>query len=174
MLLWSWEIKSICVIFNWNINVFIVAFYVINLFSCTTNHLTHCGLVISYHKTLSSLVQAMALCLFSPRHYWNLCWLLINWTLKKKLQANFIILKQEPHSENNSCKILAISTRGQWVKVTQHYRYLWIYWVHSLHQYNGPHLPRYSFISPSSSLSPAMFTRTLTITMAIVRRFLYK
>ena len=40
--------------------------------------LTHCSLVIWWHKSWSTLAQVMACCLMAPSHYLNQCWLIIS------------------------------------------------------------------------------------------------
>ena len=79
----------------------------------------------------SGLVQIMACRLFGAKsliinglapnaHYLNQCWVIGNWTLRNKLQWNFNQNKKlfihENASENITCEIVAILSRGRWVK----------------------------------------------------------
>ena len=56
----------------------------------------------------------------APSHYWNQCWLIVNWTLWNKLLWNlnrntkpFI---HENAFENVVCKMAAILSWGRWIK----------------------------------------------------------
>ena len=48
----------------------------------------HCE-VIWYHRTWSTLVQAIASCHMSPSHYLYHCWLIVTWTIWNILEWNF-------------------------------------------------------------------------------------
>ena len=57
----------------------------------------------------------------TPSHYPNQCWVIVNWTLKNKLQWNFNqttkLFIQENASENIICEMAAILSRGRWCKI---------------------------------------------------------
>ena len=88
--------------------------------------LTHLPLVAhicisesSQHWFRYWLVACMA-----PSHYLNQCWLIVNWTLRNKLQWNFnqnkgfFIHEVENASENIVCEMAAILSKGRWVNIT--------------------------------------------------------
>ena len=58
---------------------------------------------------------------FAPSYYLNQCWNIVNWTLRNKLQWNFNrnlnILIQGNASQNVVCKMAAILSRPQCVKM---------------------------------------------------------
>ena len=58
----------------------------------------------------------------APSHYLNQCWVFVNWTLRNKLQWNFHqntkLFIHENASENIVCEMVAILSRGRWVKAT--------------------------------------------------------
>ena len=55
----------------------------------------------------------------APNHYLNLCWLIVNWTLRNKLQGNSNrntkLFISENAFENVVCEMAAILSRGRWV-----------------------------------------------------------
>ena len=57
----------------------------------------------------------------APSHYLNQCWIIVNWTLRNKLQWNLNqnsnILIQENALESVVCETAAILSRPQWVKL---------------------------------------------------------
>ena len=59
-----------------------------------------------------------------PSHYLNQCWVIVNWTLRNKLQWHFIqnmkLFIHENASQNIVCKMTAISTRGRWLNKDTH------------------------------------------------------
>ena len=80
--------------------------------------------------TGSALVQIMACHLFSIEpfswsHYLNQCWLIVNWTLRNKLQWNLNrntkLFTHKNASENDVCEMAAILSRERrvplWTKV---------------------------------------------------------
>ena len=55
----------------------------------------------------------------APSHYLNLCWFIVNWTLRNKLQWNFNQNTKLFIYENvfeNICEMAAICSAGRWVK----------------------------------------------------------
>ena len=62
----------------------------------------------------------------APSHYLNQCWVIVNWTLRNKLQCNCNITKIQNFSfaknasENTVCEKAPILSRGRWVKFPQH------------------------------------------------------
>ena len=54
-----------------------------------------------------------------PYHYLKQCWVIINWTLRNKLQRKFnqntTLFIHENASENIICEMVAILSRGRWV-----------------------------------------------------------
>ena len=59
----------------------------------------------------------------APSHYLNKCWVIVNWTLRNKLQWNLnqntkLFIHQNA-SSNIVCEMAAILFRGRWVKVPQ-------------------------------------------------------
>ena len=70
--------------------------------------------------TASALVQIMASTYSVPSHYLNQCWVIVNWTLRSKLQWNINqntnIFIQENASKNIVCETAAILSTGRWVK----------------------------------------------------------
>ena len=73
---------------------------------------THCGLMTPYGGTPSgsTLTQAMACCIMVPSHCLNQCWLFISVVLWPSPGSNFY-----NEFENDTVKIIATSSRGQWV-----------------------------------------------------------
>ena len=73
-----------------------------------------------HRRSWSSLVQIMACCLTAPSHYMNQCWFLISEVLWHSPESNLTVSSQDTalyhEFENNIFKIIATSTRGQWVK----------------------------------------------------------
>ena len=59
----------------------------------------------------------------APSHYLNQCWVLVNWTLRNKLQRNFNqntkLFIHKSASENIVCEMVAILSRGRWVNRPQ-------------------------------------------------------
>ena len=57
----------------------------------------------------------------APSHYLNQCWLIVNWTLRNKLQWNLNqntkLFIYENAFENAVCEMAAILSRGRWVKM---------------------------------------------------------
>ena len=55
-----------------------------------------------------------------PSHYTNQCWVLVDWTLRNKLQWNFNqntkLFVHKNASENIVCGMAAILFRGRWVR----------------------------------------------------------
>ena len=94
---------------------------------------THQGTLISVVKIISpksyiyaswirsALIQIMACLRPAPSHYLNQCWNVVNSTLENKLQQNFnqnsYIFIQENAFENVSCKMAAILSWPQCVKL---------------------------------------------------------
>ena len=68
-----------------------------------------------------ALVQVMACHLFGDTHYLNQCRVIVNWTLRNKLQWNFNQNTKpfihENASENVVCEMAAILSRGRWVLI---------------------------------------------------------
>ena len=68
----------------------------------------------------SSSVKIMACRLLGPSQYLNQCWVIVNWTLRNKLQWNFDrnskLSIHENAPENIGCEMAAILSRGRWVK----------------------------------------------------------
>ena len=66
-----------------------------------------------------ALVQIMVVAYSAPSHHLNQCWVIVNWTLRNKLQWNFnqnIKLSiHENASEYIICEKAAILSRGRWV-----------------------------------------------------------
>ena len=63
----------------------------------------------------------------APSHYLNQCWNIVNWTLRNKLQGNlhrnsYIFIQENPF-ENFVCKMAAIFSRPQCVKIIS------VYWL---------------------------------------------
>ena len=56
----------------------------------------------------------------APSHYLKQCWVIVNWTLRNKLQWNFNqntkLFIHEIASENIACEMAAILSSGRWVK----------------------------------------------------------
>ena len=73
----------------------------------------------------SALVQIMACCLFRAKHL-NQHWVIVNWTLGKKLQWNFNqntkLFIHENAYENIVCEMAPIMSRVRWVQVRSHMR----------------------------------------------------
>ena len=69
----------------------------------------------------SALVQIMACHSSAPSHYLKQCWFIVNWTLRNKIQwnsnQNTKIFIHENTFENIS-EMVAILSRGKWVKLT--------------------------------------------------------
>ena len=67
----------------------------------------------------SALDQIMACRLFGT-NYLNQCWVIVNWTIKDKLQWNFNrntkLFIHENASENIVCEMAAILSMGRWCK----------------------------------------------------------
>ena len=67
----------------------------------------------------SALVQIMACLLWAPFHYLNQHLVIVNWTLRNKLQWNFNqntkFCINANASENIVCEMVAILCRGRWV-----------------------------------------------------------
>ena len=68
----------------------------------------------------SALVQIMACRLFSTKPFSKpMCWVIVNWTLRNKLQLNFNqntkLFIHENASEDIICEMAAILSRGRWV-----------------------------------------------------------
>ena len=63
-----------------------------------------------------------------PSHYLNQCWIIVNWTLRNKLQLNFnwnsYIFIQENALDKVVCKMAAILSQPQWVNLTKSASYL--------------------------------------------------
>ena len=85
------------------------------------NDLTHWGRVthicvskLDHHCFRSRLVACTA-----PSHYLNQCWIIVNWTLRNKLQCNLNrnsnIFIQENAFESDVCETAAILSRPQCV-----------------------------------------------------------
>ena len=75
-------------------------------------------------SALSQLVAYSA-----PSHYLNQCWLIVNWTLRNKLQwifnQNIKISVHENASENIVCEMAAILSRERWLKTLRSRRTNW-------------------------------------------------
>ena len=62
----------------------------------------------------------------APSHCLNQCWIIVNWTLRNKLQWNLNqntkLFIHKNASENVGCEMAAILSRGRWVKhcITYH------------------------------------------------------
>ena len=60
----------------------------------------------------------------APSHYLNQCWVIVNWTLRNRLQWNFNqntkLFIHENASENIVCEMATILCRGRWVNSTNH------------------------------------------------------
>ena len=58
----------------------------------------------------------------APSHYLKQCWIIVNWTLRNKLQWNFNrnsnIFIQENAFEHVVCQMASIFSRPQWVKTS--------------------------------------------------------
>ena len=56
----------------------------------------------------------------APSHYLNQCWLIVNWTLRNKIQWNLNqntkLFIHENAFENDFCEMEAIFSRGRWLK----------------------------------------------------------
>ena len=68
----------------------------------------------------SALVQIKQLIAYSaPSHYLNQCWIIVNWTLRNKLQWHFNqntkLYIHKNASENTVCEMAVILSRGRWV-----------------------------------------------------------
>ena len=87
----------------------------------TCLHLTHLPLVP--HMCVSELGQHWFRQWFvaysAPSHYLNQCWVIVNWTVRNKLQWNFNqnikLFIHENASENIVCEMAAILSRVRWV-----------------------------------------------------------
>ena len=70
----------------------------------------------------SALVQIMVVACMAPSHYLNQHWVIFYWTLRNKLQWNcnqsLKLFIRENASENIICELVAILSRGRWVKET--------------------------------------------------------
>ena len=119
--LWIWSAISNCILWksNW-LNLYGHGFPETGLSSLDA--LTHLPLVP--HICISELCQhwfRLWLVAYSaPNHYLNQCWVIVNWTLRNKLQWNFNYQNtkffiHKNASENIICKTAAILSRGRWI-----------------------------------------------------------
>ena len=71
----------------------------------------------------SALAQIMACRHSAPSHYLNQCWVIVNWTVRNKLQwklngiLSFSFKKM--HLKMSSARMAAILSRGRWVNIWQ-------------------------------------------------------
>ena len=69
----------------------------------------------------SALVQVMVVAYSTPSHYLNQYWVIVNWTLRNKLQwlsnQNIKLFIHENASQNIVCEIAAILSRGIWAEM---------------------------------------------------------
>ena len=76
---------------------------------------THICISVSGQHWFSEWLVAYS----APSHYLNQCWLIVNWTLKNKLQRNSNkntkLFTHENEFENVICEMAAILSRGRWV-----------------------------------------------------------
>ena len=67
----------------------------------------------------SALVHIMVVTYSVPSHYVNQCWVIVNWTLRNKLQWNFNkkgkLFVHENASETIVCEMVDILSRERWV-----------------------------------------------------------
>ena len=77
------------------------------------------GVTYMYQWTGSTLLHVMAWFWSVPSHYLNQCWLLVNWTLRNKLQwnssQNTELFIHGNAFENVICEMAAILSRGRLV-----------------------------------------------------------
>ena len=70
-----------------------------------------------------ALVQILAIAYSAPNYYLHQRWVIVSWTLRKKLQWNFnqttTIFILENWSENIVCEMVAILSIGIWVWITE-------------------------------------------------------
>ena len=71
-----------------------------------------------------------------PGHYLNQCWVIVNWTIRNKIQWNFNqnikYVIHENVSENIICEMGPILSRGRWVNVNIHSYQYEIFWCGSM------------------------------------------
>ena len=99
-----------------------------------------------------------------PSHYLNQCWVIVNWTLRNKLQwnsdQNTKLFINEDASENTVCEKAAILSRGRWVnhiawngrlvklaitgrswklwcRQLYHYSSYWTWWRHQMETFSA-------------------------------------
>ena len=74
---------------------------------------------IWWHRTGSTLVQAMTCCMMAPSHYLNQCWLIISKVQWHSSEGSFTrdtpAINHSSKLENYINKVSFISPRGQWV-----------------------------------------------------------
>ena len=89
--------------------------------------LTHLPLVphICVVKQGQHLFRWWLVACSAPSHYLNQCWIIVNWTLRNKLQWNFDwnsnIFIKENALENRICEMAAILSKGRWVNYVSLY-----------------------------------------------------
>ena len=104
--------------------------------------LIHYGLVMPYGKIdLGQHWFRWWLVAYSaPSHYINQCWVIVNCTLRNKLQWNFNknteLFIHKNASQNTVCKMAAILSRGRWVKFLSEIAVLPT-WFHLLYSIGG-------------------------------------
>ena len=125
------------------------------VFRCL-NELTHLPLVprICVRESGEHRFRKWLVTYSAPSHYLKQCLLIVNWTLRNKLQWNFnqnsTIFIQENAFENVVCKMVAILSRGRWVNnILQKHAA----WQSTWPMNSGCCLPNVTYPTPSPKIS---------------------